>query len=76
LKSVECYNPILNTWTLVAEMSECRKGVSIAVSGGVMYAIGGSNGSVCHKSVEAYTQSSGVWTSIADMYSCRKNPGD
>jgi len=41
LKSVECYDPTLDTWTLVADLSVCREGVSVGVLNGVLYAIGG-----------------------------------
>ncbi|CAH1712397.1 unnamed protein product [Aphis gossypii] len=71
LKSVECYNPCLDTWTPVAKMSEYRYGCGIGVMEGVLYAIGGKNNSNCLKSVEAFTPSSGVWTKIADMHFCR-----
>jgi len=76
LKSVECYDPSLNTWAPVAEMSVCRSGVSVAVLDGVMYAIGGTTGSLIHKSCEAYRPSARVWTSIADMNLGRVFAGD
>jgi hypothetical protein len=56
-------------------MSICRFNVSVGVLDGVMYAIGGNNGSISLKSVEAYKPSAG-WYSIADMHFCRENPGD
>jgi len=56
-------------------MSICRFNVSVGVLDGVMYAIGGNNGSISLKSVEAYKPSAG-WYSIADMHLCRENPGD
>jgi len=74
LKSVESYDPLLDTWTPVAELSVRRDSVSIGVMDGVIYAIGGIDGSVNLKSVEAY--SDGVWSFIADMHLCRNNSGD
>ncbi|CAI6370515.1 unnamed protein product [Macrosiphum euphorbiae] len=44
LKSVEYYDPALDTWTSVAELSEHRDKVSIGVLDGLMYAIGGYHG--------------------------------
>jgi len=76
LKSVECYDPRLNKWASVAEMSVCRSGVSVAVLDGVIYAIGGTTGSIIHKSCEAYRPSAGVWTSITDMHLSRVFAGD
>jgi len=41
LKSVECYDPTLDTWTQVADLSIARDGISVGVLNGVLYAIGG-----------------------------------
>jgi len=76
LKSVESYEPSLDTWTSVGELSVCRDSFSIVVMDGVMYAIGGIDGSENLKSVETYRPSDGVWSFIADMHLCRKNSGD
>jgi len=73
---VECYDPGFNTWTPVSEMSNCRAGVGVGVMDGVMYAIGGFNGTAHLKSVEAYRVSDGVWSTITDMHLCRNRPGD
>lgn len=40
IKSVECYDPSLNTWKLVAELFACRNGVGVGVLDGLIYAIG------------------------------------
>jgi len=74
LKSVEFYDPSLDTWTRVADMSVCRYGVGVGVLDGVMYAVGGKNESEVLKLVEAYI--SGIWTSIADMHLSRYKPGE
>jgi len=55
LKSVECYDPSLDTWKNVAEISEGRSGVSIGVLDGIIYAIGGYNELGYCKSVEVYS---------------------
>jgi len=57
-------------------MSICRSSVSVGVLDGVMYAIGGWDGSVVYKSVEVYTASSKVWSNIPDMHFGRKDPGN
>jgi len=56
-------------------MSVNRNGFGIGVLDGVMYAIGGINGTVVHKSVEIYRPSTGVWTPIANMHLSRHDPG-
>jgi len=38
------YDPQLNKWTKVASMSTRRLGVGVAVLGGYLYAVGGSDG--------------------------------
>lgn len=80
MKSVECYDPILDTWTPVTNMSISRRCPGVGVLNGIIYAIGGesknNNSSVIHKSVEAYTTTTKVWSSIADMNLCRSDPSD
>jgi len=71
LKSVECYDPSLDTWIPVAEMRACRSDVGVGVMDGVLYAVGGRDGDRCLSSVEAYKPSTGVWTSIANMHIAR-----
>ena len=44
LNFVERYDPQLNKWTKVASMSTRRLGVGVAVLGGYLYAVGGSDG--------------------------------
>ncbi|CAH1736901.1 unnamed protein product [Aphis gossypii] len=74
LKSVECYDPSLDKWYPVAEMSIERCNVGVGVLNGIMYVVGGANELGIHKCVEAYSPYNGVWTSIADMNLCRENP--
>lgn len=76
MKSVECYNPITDTWTPIADMRVRRSGVCIGVLNGVIYAIGGHDGPKIWNSAEAYRPSTGVWTSIANMHMCRRNSGN
>lgn len=76
MKSVECYDPSLDKWTPVSEMSEYRVGVGVGVLDGVMYAIGGFNGFEMLKSVEIYNPNDGVWSLISEMHLRRCRPGD
>jgi len=73
---VECYDPTLDTWTPVADMSVCRQGVGVGVLVGLIYAIGGYDGGKYLKSVEVYRPSDGLWSSVADMEICRYRPGN
>jgi len=57
-------------------MLVCRSGVGVGVLDGVMYAIGGFNGSVDLKSAEIYRPSDEVWFSISDMHFSRYKPGN
>ncbi|XP_050060679.1 ring canal kelch homolog isoform X2 [Aphis gossypii] len=74
LKSVECYDPSLDKWYPVAEMSIERCNVGVGVLNGIMYVVGGANKLGIHKCVEAFSPYNGVWTSITDMNLCRENP--
>jgi len=57
-------------------MSVGREGVGVGVLDGVLYAVGGEDGSKTLSSVEVYRPSTGVWTTIADMHKPRKCAGN
>ena len=42
--TVECYNPTKNSWTTLAPMSMCRRGVGTVMLDGLLYVMGGSSG--------------------------------
>lgn len=46
LRSVESYDPELNEWSKEAKMTEARGRFQITVLDNVVYAIGGSNGTI------------------------------
>ncbi|XP_060879866.1 kelch-like protein 2 isoform X2 [Metopolophium dirhodum] len=75
LKSVECYYPSIDTWKPVAEMCVPRIAAGVGVLDGILYVVGGYDGTNTHKSAEAYQPSTGVWTTIPDMHFCRYYPG-
>lgn len=52
LRSVESYCPTTNTWTEELSLSEARGRVQIAVINGVIYAVGGCNGTTELDTVE------------------------
>ncbi|XP_016663760.1 kelch-like protein 3 [Acyrthosiphon pisum] len=75
LNSVECYDPTTDSWTSIAKMQVRRCSVGVRVLDGILYALGGYDGSKTLRSVETYSSSRGIWTSIADMHLCRKYSG-
>jgi len=50
--------------------------VGVGVLGGIIYAVGGYDGSQVYRSVEAYIPSTGNWITVPDMHLCRRNAGD
>lgn len=69
-RSVECYDPHTNKWTLRAPMNKRRGGVGVGVCNGYLYALGGhdcpaSNPSVCRtETVERYDPGTDTWTLV------------
>ena len=61
LSTAEFYDPVANKMTTVAPMPTARSGVGVAVSGGLVYAIGGYQtvGSINLNTVE-------VWRAIVE----------
>lgn len=59
----------------VAAMTTRRLGVAVAVLGGQLYAVGGSDGQAPLNSVERYCPRSNKWTAVAPMSTRRKHLG-
>lgn len=57
-------------------MSAPRDGVGVGVLNGVIYAVGGYDGTEFLKRAEIYRPSDGVWSTIANMPMARNRPGD
>ncbi|KAL3269337.1 hypothetical protein HHI36_008409 [Cryptolaemus montrouzieri] len=68
---VERYNPFKDQWRTCNPMSVPRNRVGVAVMDGLLYAVGGSEGSKYHDSVECYDPDSDKWTSLRPMHSKR-----
>lgn len=77
LKSSECYDPSLDAWAPVVEMSVCCSGVGIGVLDGIhhmlLMVVIDKSIIVCIKACRA---SAGVLIDIADMHLSRYNPND
>lgn len=62
---MERYDPVANTWTLVAPMPEAKSQMGVAVLDGLVYVIGGVWGN--RKSVYRYVPASESWTAMAPL---------
>uniref|UniRef100_A0A8B9Z2I2 Kelch like family member 5 n=1 Tax=Buteo japonicus TaxID=224669 RepID=A0A8B9Z2I2_9AVES len=73
LKSVECFDPHTNKWTLCAQMSKRRGGVGVTTWNGFLYAIGGHDAPASNLTsrlsdcVERYDPKTDMWTAVASM---------
>lgn len=75
LESVECYDPRVGQWELVASMKSPRDGVCMAQLGQSIIALGGINGPSYLNSAEMYDPRMNRWEMIAPMESCRAAAG-
>ena len=71
LRSVECFNPVTNEWTIVAPMSRPRTGLSVAVLNGLLYAVGGHDGSGYLNLVQCHDPVTNSWFDVKTMCSSR-----
>ena len=73
--SVECYNPILNQWCLVASMVSPRADLGACVVGNEIFVVGGWIGSEIAKTIEKYNPDEDVWTVVGNILTPRYNAG-
>jgi kelch-like protein 1/4/5 len=77
LRTVECYDPHTNKWTMCAPLARRRGGVGVAVANGFLYALGGQDAPANNPAasrfdcVERYDPSTDTWTVIASLSSKR-----
>ena len=64
---MERYDPTMERWTLLPDMSESREGAGLVVSSDMIYCIGGYDGLSLLNSVEKYDPSTSKWTSVRSM---------
>jgi len=64
----EAYNPATNTWVEKAPMIATQYGARVAVVGGILYAIGGSNAGFCMAGPSATVQ---AYDPVTDSWSFR-----
>ena len=73
--SVEQFNPLTDQWREMAPMPSPRRGVGVCFLNGLLYAVGGSDGSMALRLVEAYNPQTDAWTRVEDMYEERSSVG-
>lgn len=64
---VDVYTPLTNSWSTLAPMQSPRYRFAAALYHGMIYAIGGSDGTQAVASVEAYDPISDTWTTVASL---------
>ena len=64
---VEVYDPLKDDWRALSPLSVPRNRLGVVTIDGLIYAVGGGNGSTCHTSVERYNPELDKWTSVASM---------
>eukprot|EP00102_Acyrthosiphon_pisum_P022702 XP_016659912.1 PREDICTED: ring canal kelch homolog [Acyrthosiphon pisum] len=62
LKSVEAYTPIANLWSPIADMHLSRYDPRVVTFNGLLYVMGGSDGSSQLGSLEIYDPNTNTWT--------------
>jgi N-acetylneuraminic acid mutarotase len=67
LATVEAYDPATNTWTTKTPMPTARGALAASIVNGVIYAIGGGNGSTVFATVEAYDPTTNTWNTKTSM---------
>ena len=70
----ERYDPVSNVWTTLTNMTTARNGLSGAVLGNSLFAVGGLNLNGNYLStVEKYEITTGNWSSVASLNTGRQN---
>ncbi|XP_005098214.1 kelch-like protein 8 [Aplysia californica] len=71
-KSIECYDPCQDRWFPVADMTTRRRHVGVCSVNGLLYAVGGHDGSEHLRSGEVFDPKTNSWSSIAHMATLRR----
>uniref|UniRef100_A0A8B9PBU2 Kelch like family member 2 n=1 Tax=Apteryx owenii TaxID=8824 RepID=A0A8B9PBU2_APTOW len=75
IRSVECYDFKEERWHQVAELPSRRCRAGMVYMGGMVYAVGGFNGSLRVRTVDSYDPAKDQWTSVANMQDRRSTLG-
>lgn len=71
-KSIECYDPRQDHWFRVADMATRRRHVGVCSFNGLLYAVGGHDGSEHLQSGEVFDPKCNSWKPIAQMATLRR----
>ncbi|XP_013773777.1 kelch-like ECH-associated protein 1 isoform X2 [Limulus polyphemus] len=74
-EAADCFDPITNTWKPARPMNVARNRVGVAVLDGMLYAVGGSQGTIHHNSVERYDPVEDKWSFVSSMITARIGVG-
>ncbi|XP_015199982.1 kelch-like protein 2 isoform X1 [Lepisosteus oculatus] len=75
IRSVECYDFKEERWCQVAELPSRRCRAGVVYMGGLIYAVGGFNGSLRVRTVDSYDPVKDQWTCVASMQDRRSTLG-
>ncbi|XP_041045871.1 kelch-like protein 2 isoform X2 [Carcharodon carcharias] len=75
IRSVECYDFAEERWYQVAELPSRRCRAGVMYMGGLVYAVGGFNGSLRVRTVDSYDPVKDQWMSNANMQDRRSTLG-
>lgn len=75
IRSVECYDFKENKWFQLSEMPSRRCRCGVAVLGGLVYTIGGFNGSLRVRTVDVYEPIKDAWSPVISMEARRSTMG-
>ncbi|XP_035669434.1 kelch-like protein 2 [Branchiostoma floridae] len=75
IRSVECFDFKEERWYQVAEMTTRRCRAGVVVMNGLIYAVGGFNGSLRVRTVDVYDPNKDTWTSVQSMEARRSTLG-
>ena len=64
---MERYDPHIDQWSIVGDMTTGREGAGLVQAHGVLYCVGGYNGNQILDSVEMFDPNSGKWSLVAPM---------
>jgi N-acetylneuraminic acid mutarotase len=67
LSRVDAYDVAGNNWHQAAALPAARAGMGVAAANGIVYAMGGTDGTYYHGNVAAYDPSTNAWTAKAAM---------
>lgn len=70
LKAVECYDPVVDEWTQIANMNYPRKSFGLVGKNGILYAMGH------HETIERYDPFQKTWTVVKIEFNLLHNSND